>query len=107
MTQKAVIRAAYDCLLWDCCRIAENRNKCGAEVWSKLNPLIKAVGERDHALSVLLDTMKETRQKESETVRSLMKVIRKGRAVNLGKSRRRFEVQKKQRDWQVRVCAAW
>ena len=102
MTQRAVVRAAYDCLLWDCCRIAENRNKCGSEVCSKL---IKAVDERNQALSALLDALTDIRRKESETVKSLLKVIRKGRAVNFAKNRRRFEVQKKLCDWQV--CAAW
>ena len=102
MTQRTVVRAAYDCLLWSGCCIAEDRNKCGSEVCIKL---IKAVGERNQALRALLDALTDTRRKESETVKSLLKVIRKGRAVSFAKSRRRFEVQKKQCDWQV--CAAW
>ena len=86
-TQVAVVRAAYDCLLWESCSSAEGRP--AAEVWSKLNPLIVAVGERNDALKALEDTMKAT--KRSESTRLLSKVIRKGRTLAFAKSQTRLK----------------
>lgn len=77
--QTAVIRNVYF-LLWNRCRDAK-KGKNAAEEWSKL--LLKAVSERDRVLQGLLDT-----------------------AMDFRRSRRRFEVRRRQGVWQVSMCAA-
>lgn len=89
-TQVAVIHATYDCLLWESCGISKKWQP--AEVWSKLNPLIEAVDERNLALKGLMASMMAT--KRSEPTRSLWKVIRKGKAMTFVKNKRRFEALK-------------
>lgn len=97
--QTAVIRDAH--FLLNRCHLVQKENNTAAE---QSKSLIKAVSKRDHALQVLLDTGIKREKSENDTL--LMKVIRKGRAVVFQKSRRRFEVQKKQCVWEVSLCAA-
>ena len=100
MAQTEVLRAAHDCILWDCCGFGPKGKNCEAEKWIKL--LMKVVGERDLALQAVLDAMMEG--KKSKGDRSLMKVIRRGRGMAIRKTNRRSKVQKQPCGWQVSLC---